>query len=204
MRIQLIDVGTLGNAADFGDIGVQSGHASQFGARRAVALEIVQVRDAVDQDVCGVGQIDQIVIGSGVAGEHHGTVWGVETIGQGREGVAVRDGYSRDPCPGLVKHRDGALGPASDPCRGCDVDGANEVGRVGHLRIERHDIEVVGETGEDAVHQVGGPRRRSFRVDGRTSVKRHVTDGQRRKTSGTVRTRIGGNGPRSSLRTPQG
>ena len=86
---QLPDFRALGDRPDFADIGVEGRHPLEGGAGEAMALEVIQVRDTVDEDVGSVGEGDQIVVDRGIAGEHDGAVGGVESIRERGNDVSV-------------------------------------------------------------------------------------------------------------------
>ena len=52
-----------------------------------------------------------------------------------------------------------------------DVDSSYEVGGVGHVGVQGHDVEVVGVTSEDVLDQVCGSGRRQLWVDRRLAVE---------------------------------
>ena len=82
----------FGDASDFVDVGLQSGHPFEIEPGEAVAFEVVEIRHLVDEDVGASGECDQVVIHRGVAGKHHRSVCAVETVGQGGVGVPVAHG----------------------------------------------------------------------------------------------------------------
>jgi hypothetical protein len=57
----------LRHAADRVDVDVERGHALEGCARGALPLEVVEVGDAVDEDIGARGERDQIVVCRGVA-----------------------------------------------------------------------------------------------------------------------------------------
>ena len=64
---QLAHSCALRHAAHLRDVGVERGHALERRAGGAVPLEIVEVGDAVDEDIGARGERDQIVVYGGVA-----------------------------------------------------------------------------------------------------------------------------------------
>ena len=157
---ELTHPGPFGHPSHLADVGVQRGHPGQLGLVRAVPPQVVQVGDLVDQDVGPLGQGDQAVVNGGVAGEHHRAVRGVEPVGQRRDRPAVHDRHRRDP--------DGVIGEddrRNRPRRHRKVEAPHQRPRVGHAGVQRHDVQVVGEGGQDVLDQVGRAGGGQLRVD---------------------------------------
>ena len=176
---QLADPRAFGDTPDLGDIGVQPGLPFQGRTGRAVPLEIVKVGDLVNEDVRPLCEGDQVIVDGGVTGEHDGAVRGVETVRQRRNRVAVRHGHGGDPDGSVVDDGHRNLGDASPPGRDADVGGPDETARVRHGGVERHDVQMVGIPGQDAVDQVRRPGERPFRVDHRPALEGGRTGGRR-------------------------
>lgn len=141
-------------APDLGDIGVQRGHPFKGGTGHAVPLKIAKVSNLVDEDVGTLREGDQIVVHGGVAREHHGAVRGVEryaSAGTARPFVTATTATRTTP---IVEDDDRNLGNALRPRRGGDIDAPDEFARVRHTGVQRHDVQMVGVVGEDALDQV--------------------------------------------------
>ena len=153
--------GALGDASDVVDVGLQPRHSVEVGPGKAVALQVVEVRNLVDENVGASGECDQVVIHRGIAGEHHRSAWGVEPVGEGGVGVAVGHGDGRDSHDSVVEDGDGiSRGPVSRR-RNRDVDSPHEGSWVRHVTVQGHDVQVIGVTGEDVVDQVRHARGRA-------------------------------------------
>jgi hypothetical protein len=59
--------------------------------------------------------------------------------------------------------------------RDVDLAGADELARVRHGGVERHDVQVVGVAGQDVPDQVSGAGIRQFRVDRGLAVEGGIT-----------------------------
>jgi hypothetical protein len=168
---EFADSGALGDATDLGHIGVQRGHPGQFGIVRAVTPQVAQVGHLVDQDVGVLGQSDQVLVHRGVAGEHHRAVRGVEPVRQRRDRPAVRHRDRGDPDAVVVNDDDRNLGAIVRPCRGGDVDGPDERAGIRHMAVQRHDVQMVGVTGQDVGDQVRRARCGQLGGDRRLTVE---------------------------------
>ena len=77
----------------------------------------------------------------------------------------------------VVEHGDGASRGAVDRRRNGNVDCPHQGAGVRHVAVQRHDVQVIGVSGENVVDQVRHPRKGPFRVDGRLSTERGITGG---------------------------
>ena len=167
----------FGDASDLVDVGLKSGHAFEGEPGEAVVLEVVEVRNLVDEDLGTSGECDQVVIHCRVARKDHRSVGGVETEGQGGVRVPVAHGDGQDPHDSVVEHGDGISRGPVVRLRNLDVDCAHEGPWVRHVAVQGHDVEVIGVPGENVVDQVRRPGKGTFRVDGRLAMERRVTGG---------------------------
>jgi hypothetical protein len=151
---ELADSCAFGDAADFGDVGVQRGHPFEGGAGDAVPLEVAEVGNMVDEDAGIAGEGDQVVVDGGVAGEHDGAVRGVETVRESRNRPAVGHCDGGDPDNSVVEDDDRNSGDALSPGRDTDVDRPDERARVRHAGVQRHDVQMVGVGSQDVLDQV--------------------------------------------------
>ena len=126
-----------------------------------------------------LGQGDQIVVHRGVAGEHDGAVRGVETVPQSRNRMAVRHRDGGDPDRSVVENHDRNPGDALRPGRDVNVDAPDQRAGVRHAGVQRHDVQVVGVSGQDALDQVSRARGRSFGINGRLTVEERIAFRQR-------------------------
>jgi hypothetical protein len=176
---QLADAGSLGDAPDLGDIGERGGHPFELGPSGTVPLEISKVDDLVDQDVGVMGESDQALVHGRVAGEHNRAARGVEPVGESRHRTAVHYCHRGDLDDPVVEDDDRNLGSSFSPGRYGDVGCPDERGGVRHVSVQRHDVEMVGVPGEDALHQVCCAWGRPFRVDRGRAVEGGITGRQR-------------------------
>ena len=173
---ELTHPGPFGHPSHLADVGVQCGHPRQLGLVRAVPPQVIQVGDLVYQDVGLLGQGDQVVVHRGVAGEHHRAVRGVEPVRQRRNRPAVHDRHRPDPDRLILEddHRD-------RPRRDLQVEALHQRPHVGHAGVQRHDVQVVGEGGQDVIDQVRRSGGGQLRVDRGHPVEHGVTLRQLRR-----------------------
>ena len=151
---ELTDSCAFGDSSDLGDIGVQRGHPGQGGTGEAVPLEVAEVGNVVDEDVSTLSEGDQIIVHSGVTGEHHRAVPGVETVCQRRYCPAVHHRDCGDPDNSIVEDDNRNLGLALSRLWDVDVDSPDERAGVGHPGVQWHDVQMVGVASEDVFDQV--------------------------------------------------
>jgi hypothetical protein len=171
---ELTHPGPFGHAADLADVGVQRGHPGQFELVRAVPCQVVQVGHLVHEDVGSVGQRDQVLVHGGVAGEHHRPVRRVEPVRQRRDRPAVRDRHRPDPDGGILEHHDRRRGG-----RESNVDAPDQRTRIRHPRIQRHDVQVIGERGQHMADQIRRAGGGLFRIDRGHAVEDRIALRQR-------------------------
>ena len=173
---ELTHPGPFGHPSHLADVGVQCGHSRQLRLVRAVPPQVIQVGDLVYQDVGPLGQGDQVGVRRRVAGEHHRAVRGVETVCQRRNRPAVHDRHRPDPDRLILEddHRD-------RPRRDLQVEALHQRARVGHAGVQRHDVQVIGEGGQDVIDQVRRAGGGQLRVDRGHPVEHGVTLRQLRR-----------------------
>ena len=117
MEDELVDFGAFGDVTDLGYVGLKLGHSLESSARQAVALEVVEVRHLMNEDVGITGESDQVFVHSGVTREHDGAVGSIEAVGEGRVRVSMgyRDGRHTDNP--VFEHRDRRSRAPSEGCR---------------------------------------------------------------------------------------
>ena len=77
----------------------------------------------------------------------------------------------------VVEDGDGTSRGAVDRRRNRNVDCPHQRARVRHVAVQRHDVQVIGVSGENVVDQVRRSGKGSFRVDGRLPTERRITSG---------------------------
>jgi hypothetical protein len=169
---ELTHPGPFGHLSHLADVGVQRGHPGQLGLVRAVPPQVIQVGDLVYQDVGPLGHGDQVVVHRGVAGEHHRAVRGVEPVRQRRNRAAVHDRHRPDPDRVILEddHRDRQR-------RDHQVDALHQRPRVVHAGVQRHDVQVVREGGQDVLDQIRRAGGGQLRVDRGHPVEHGVAFG---------------------------
>ncbi len=162
---ELAGPGAFGDAPDRADIGMERGHPLDGGANDAVPFEVVEVGNTMDEDVGTLGEADEGVADSCVAGEHHGTVNGVKTVSERRHCSPVSYWHGGHPDGLVLENVQRDLGRTFIVFRDGDVDGPHEGAGVGHMAVQRHDVQVVCVAREDGGDQVRSAGERERRLD---------------------------------------
>ena len=93
--------------------------------------------------------------------------------------MAVRHRDGGDPDRSVVENHDRDPGDALRPGRDVNVDAPDQRAGVRHVGVQRHDVQVVGVSGQDALDQIGRARGRSFGINGRLTVEERIAFRQR-------------------------
>jgi hypothetical protein len=64
---ELVDLGSLCDASDLGDIGMKGCHPLEVGTGGSMSLEVLQIGNLVNKDICTMGKSDETVVHGGVA-----------------------------------------------------------------------------------------------------------------------------------------